>query len=57
MQYFLSLLPVLACPIGMGLMIGFMLQEGGGSVTARPARTELPGRECHSYLMKVVGYE
>ena len=40
MQYILSLLPVLACPIGMGLMMWFMMR--GNKDSAKPGSNQVP---------------
>ena len=44
MQYVLSLLPVLACPVGMGLMIWLMMRQGKEQTApdAAPQREDRP---------------
>ena len=43
MQYILSLLPVLACPLGMGLMMWLMMRQGKEH-TPPDAATQWKGR-------------
>src|SRR6266516_7657780 len=52
MQYILSLLPLLACPVGMGLMIWFMMRGSKDQSPDVESREQTP-LETHSVPMKV----
>lgn len=47
MQYLLSILPLLACPVGMGLMMWMMMRGRKGQAPDSPAREQMP-REARS---------
>jgi hypothetical protein len=40
MSQFLYVLPALACPVGMGAMMWFMMRSGRQNATAPPAGTD-----------------
>jgi hypothetical protein len=40
MQQLLYILPVLACPVGMGLMMWFMMRDHGKTQTGTPAQEQ-----------------
>lgn len=50
MQYILSLLPLLACPVGMGLMMWFMMRRNKGQ--APPQADQGPMRTSHEPLTR-----
>ncbi len=49
MQYILSLLPLLACPVGMGLMMWFMMR--GNKDQAPPQADQAPMRTYHEQVV------
>ncbi len=42
MQYILSLLPLLACPVGMGLMMWFMMRGNKGQAPPQADQAPMP---------------
>ncbi|GAA3246157.1 hypothetical protein [Streptomyces labedae] len=55
MKDFLYVLPALACPVGMGLMMWFMMRSGGKKTTPQDAAADPRQQELDSLRQEIDG--